>query len=1340
MVPLRPDTPRRRPADGLRRWAPVLPVAVALLLWALVPLTVERLPTPDPRARAGLGVDRGHRALLDAWDDIDRAALALAADPLVQRAALGDPPDALAGLVERFAAAPLPAHTGVEVWRDSVLLAWQGRADTGPATPADGLVDSGERLDLRRTVALPGVGGGRVVVTRTVRQVPPVRNAFLRPYDLVGEATRTLDLAVRLDTARIAPGDRAAPGVPVAATLDDGRRVALGHLHVDVPRSVSAARRADDVRAFWGAVAVFALAIAVGRRWRDALRRRHGPVAGWTLAFVGTLGLVRAVLLALDVPGRWQRGAAPLAPLFDPERFATPVGAGLARSLGDLLLTVAVGLAVSWVASRGLALACVRAGAPGPAGAPVSAGVAVRRPRARLLVAAGAALAAGAATLLATHALAVLARRALLDSTLALFSRAALWPGRDVTLLLAALLGATLALLWTSRALAAGARLAACRSGLPDRFHTRVLALGGAAGVALAALGLRPAPEMTAVAMCVLAVGVWPGSARRLWPGSLRGLLPAVLLVAALLYALLAGGLATQRQMQMDDAAGSVERDARVLFDLTDVLRRAREDSLLHQTLGAPPDSARRARLDAAAAALVRDALLGSYGPFDIGLVVFDREGRIAGRYAEGLSAPSDALDLDEFGLLRAMQTERDSSGRTGALGSDPDLLVEPVTGRREADRFQYLGLARLDSAGYVTARAEPAPRTRDFETPFPRVLLPDGAAGLASDLAVAQFRDGAFVRGLGQDFGRVRLGDDVAQALATATELWRTEVDRTGRYRVLYRRQTDDDGAAGASLPDPSRVVAVRAPMLTVFDHLYYALRLALIGLALTLVPVAIALARHRGPWRPRHFRDRVLGAFLAVGGAAVVAVALVGRSVVVGEQARSTDAWLAQSLERVEETLTLDAPAGALAYRQLERTSIDSLARRLDLDLNVYRGPTLVGTSRPVLLRDGLLDPRLPAAAYEVLGFQGQRFVALDARLGTFRYRAGYRALLDESGRPVYVLSVPTLPEQERMEAEQARMQAYLFGALLVLLVLLLATATLLARALARPIARLREGLQTVAGGRFDTPLPVDRDDEMGDLARTFNAMQAQLAESRRQLTQQERQLAWREMARQVAHEIKNPLTPMKLSVQHLRRAYDDTVDSDIEVPSRFARMFDRVTTTLLEQIDALTRIASDFSTFARLPRRVAEPLDLSRVAAQAAELMQAEDAGAEVTLALAPEPLVVSADREEMRRVFINLVKNAIQATEGRDVRRVVVTSRTENGEAVVDVADTGTGIAEGDRERIFVPNFSTKTSGTGLGLAIARQAVEASGGTIAFETTEGAGSTFTVRLPLLAPDAP
>ncbi len=1108
----------------------------------------------------------------------------------------------------------------------------------------------------------------------------------------------------------------------------------------------------------------FALAGAVLGLWRRALRRRHGRVAAWTAALVAAIGGVRVLLLVLDVPAQWQRSPAPFAPLFDPERFATPVAFGLARSLGDLIVTVAAVLLAAAIATRGLGAAETRIGDGRRADATTSP---KRRAFPTVLVVLAAAT-AGAGIVAAADLLATLAARALLDSTLPVFSRATLWPPRDVALLLGALLGATLATVWTARALVDAARWVAVRLDPSRTDGTRWVVIGGGSvlGAAVAA-GLIGAPARAmSVAAVVTGVAVWEsrrrpsGAVRRgLWPGSLRAVLPGVLLVAALLYPLLYAGLAAQRQTQMDEAAGSVERDARVLFDLTDVLRRAQDDPAVRDLLadpaplpGSAADSARRARLDARAAALVRDALLGSYGPYDVGLVVLDRDGRLAGRYAEGLSAPSDVLDLDEFALLRAMQAGRSGGGDSRARdpfaldpfgAPDSDLIVEPVTGRREADRFQYLGLARLDSVGFVTARAEPAPRTRDFETPFPRVLLPDGAAGLASDLAVAQFRDGVFVRGIGQDFGRARLDDATIRATADGADVWRTERDRTGRSRVLYRAQPDSAAAAGDGPPgvlaDAGRVVAVRAPLLTVFDHLFFALRLALVGFALALVPVAVFLARTPGVWPPRRFRDRVLGAFLAVGGVAVVAVALVGRGVVVSEQARATDAWLAQSLERVEETLTLDAPAGALAYRQLERASVDSLARRLDLDLNVYRGPDLVATSRPVLLRDGLLDPRLPVGAYEALGFDGQRFVALDARLGTFRYRAGYRALLDESGRPVYVLSVPTLPEQERLEAEQSRMQAYLFGALLVLLVLLLGTATLFARALAQPVARLREGLETVARGRFDTPIPETRDDEMGDLARTFNAMQAQLAESRRQLAQQERQLAWREMARQVAHEIKNPLTPMKLSVQHLRRAYDDGQSRDEEgddapPQGKFGRMFDRVTTTLLEQIDALTRIASDFSTFARLPRRVAEPLDLSRVAAEAVVLMEADADGAEVVVIPAPAPLVVEADREEMRRVFINLVKNAIQATDGCAVRRVTVSSRADGAFAVVDVADTGSGIAEADRERIFVPNFSTKTSGTGLGLAIARQAIEASGGAISFETTEGAGTTFTVRLPL------
>jgi two-component system, NtrC family, nitrogen regulation sensor histidine kinase NtrY len=225
-------------------------------------------------------------------------------------------------------------------------------------------------------------------------------------------------------------------------------------------------------------------------------------------------------------------------------------------------------------------------------------------------------------------------------------------------------------------------------------------------------------------------------------------------------------------------------------------------------------------------------------------------------------------------------------------------------------------------------------------------------------------------------------------------------------------------------------------------------------------------------------------------------------------------------------------------------------------------------------------------------------------------------------------------------------------------------------------------------------------------------------------------------------VAHEIKNPLTPMKLSIQHLRRAFDDARRHD-QIPGdgKFPNMFERVTRTLIEQIDALVRIANDFSGFARLPTRMLEPLDLNSVVREAVALMQ-EEADTEIVEDLYDEPLILEADREELRRIYINLIKNALQAIPENRQGFVTVSTRrapSEDGQAggwaQSVVTDTGSGIQEELRERIFEPNFSTKTSGTGLGLAIVKRAVEELHGEIGFETTEGEGTAFWMRLPLL-----
>ncbi|PSQ94014.1 MAG: histidine kinase, partial [Bacteroidetes bacterium QH_2_63_10] len=566
------------------------------------------------------------------------------------------------------------------------------------------------------------------------------------------------------------------------------------------------------------------------------------------------------------------------------------------------------------------------------------------------------------------------------------------------------------------------------------------------------------------------------------------------------------------------------------------------------------------------------------------------------------------------------------------------------------------------------------------------------------------------------------RLRPAERRALDEEPALWRREVVRGRQYLTYYHRFVPGN-------EESSSTVAVRIPAILAFDHLYYLLRLTVAGLCVGLVVYLLGLSvrywQGRLPAPRVRFRNKVLNAFLVVGIVSMVAVGVVGVRLVTGENERIIERRMHEHLARVEETLALEARPDERLWRVAERMDVDTLATRVGLDLHLYKEGQLVRTSQSRLQREGLVNERLPGTVYHELYDEAYRFVTAEVAVGQFRYRVGYQALVDGEGRPQMVIGVPTLAQQEQLQEEKSRTLAYLFGALLLLVVVVVLTGVVLANALAQPIAQLRQGLEAVGEGRFARTLSVDTRDEIGDLVQTFN-------------------LAWREMARQVAHEIKNPLTPMKLSIQHLRRAFeraDGPTDS-----SEFGEVFDRITSTLIEQVEALVRIADEFSTFARLPTRVPEPVDLAEVVEEAASLMEEEATNHDaLALDLPDDPLVVEADREELRRLYINLLKNALQAIPDDREGRVRVTARRvsgSDGEAPAvysEVVDNGTGIPPDVRDKVFEPNFSTKTSGTGLGLAIAQKSIDELGGEIGYETTEGEGTTFWIRLPLAEEEA-
>jgi len=1259
-------------------------------------------------------------------------------------------------LTRRLLDLSLDDRTTVEVYsRMPRVLAWNGqRMPLGAAPDTDAflqrpqmdVVDGGVRRALVawHPVRADGEVLGAVRVLRVVQYRPPVQNRYVQSFSLQETWAETTGESLRLTWS--APPS----GLEEPHRVLRGAQDVLGYVTMRPPSTERLVRRTangyDDLLA--GGVVLLGTWLVWGiGRWyrrlatRPGLRRHAGARTAATGRFAwvaaGWVGL-RYLLLVLDVPARWLRPLDEVAVLFDPTQFASTIGGGVFRSIGDLFLT---GLWATGLAVGGLHLALrYRPRAPSVRALVdrLQSHVPRRSSSVRFV---SLVLGLVGLSLASILGLAYVVRRAVLDSTLDFFSRTGLLPEPLVLVVLSALVLLVVAVVlfgvgctWVGLRVGMWYRPAWPRGLVPTS-----VVMSFALGVAALYLGteaqvLVPFPYPLGLVGVVTGAAVYGmvgrnGGAEVL---TVRGLLLALLAVTLLFYPLLYAGMDAQRRERMVEAAQSFEDgyDPRALYSIRQVLRAT--DEALGPAREAP-DRLVPVQADSIATRLVRRSLLASLATYEVSLSLLANDGTVVRRYGASGRQPSgtEAQQRDRavFSVLRPVY----------AAQPTPGPIVDRLAGDRgevrAGQRFQYAGLLRLGETAtgpaWALLRAEPRPILPGGGPGVPRVLLPDGSfSDLYAEMSLAEFQKGTIVRTYGESFGRTRVPTALSTALNRQPTLWRSETIQGRPYLTYYHRPAADEPTT----------MAARIPAILAFDHLYYLLRLTVAGLGVGLLVYLLGLyGRYRHglvPARRVRFRNKVLNAFLTVGIVSMAAVGVVGVQVVTSENERIVERRLRDHLARVEEALVLEARPDEPIWRAATRTDVDSLAAQVGLDLRVYEDGELVGTSRPRLVRDGLVDERLPGGVYRELYDESYRFAAADAAIGQFRYRVGYQALVDEQGRPRLVVAVPTLAQQEQMAEEQARTLAYLFGALLVLFVVVMLTAVILANALAQPIARLREGLEAVGEGRFAEALPADTRDEIGDLVRTFNEMRAQLAESRRKLAQQEREVAWREMARQVAHEIKNPLTPMKLSIQHLRRAFKEKGAQDEE--SGFAAQFDRVTTTLIEQIESLVRIANEFSTFARLPTRVPEPLDLNEVVEEAARLMEEDAEAGCIELDLHPDALVVEADREELRRMYINLIKNALQALPDDREGRIRVTTALRNGSgeprAESRVIDNGTGIPPEVRDKIFEPNFSTKTSGTGLGLAIAQKSVDELGGSIGYETEEGAGTTFWVRLPL------
>lgn len=331
--------------------------------------------------------------------------------------------------------------------------------------------------------------------------------------------------------------------------------------------------------------------------------------------------------------------------------------------------------------------------------------------------------------------------------------------------------------------------------------------------------------------------------------------------------------------------------------------------------------------------------------------------------------------------------------------------------------------------------------------------------------------------------------------------------------------------------------------------------------------------------------------------------------------------------------------------------------------------------------------------------------------------------REFLDANGEPALVLlaSIDDAPLQREIASLQRR-SLYVAGAALALALLM---AVLLTWTLTRPLEELESAAKRVASGDLDSQVPVHRKDEVGAALTAFNDMTRELASTRRKLLRAERIAAWREVARRIAHEIKNPLQPIQMEIETMRKLHK-------RGDASFDEEFESSTQMILEEVKRLNTMVTEFSRFARLPRPNPSLIDLREVAQHVAALHQDR-------VDLDVQSVKVSADREQLTQVLVNLIQNAADAAGARhgDGGRVrLVLSPTVEG-AELRVEDDGPGISPDDRLRVFEPYFTTKAHGTGLGLAIVHRIVGDHGGSIDVEDGIDGGAAFVIQLPRTGP---
>jgi signal transduction histidine kinase len=706
---------------------------------------------------------------------------------------------------------------------------------------------------------------------------------------------------------------------------------------------------------------------------------------------------------------------------------------------------------------------------------------------------------------------------------------------------------------------------------------------------------------------------------------------------------------------------------------------------------------------------------------------------------AEGVLVSRFALNLPEYsGTPQVPQVEAaspcqwDVFGEAAPFGAEerrmlhaarqvcttaaPDAPAQPVGTVVVHVLFDYRTLPFITPQNPYFQVFQPA------ESDAPR----EGTTGSELDAAIYGWGLGAIYS---SPHATWSIGDDLFRRIYDPARrpFWTTIRTGDGRYHVYFAN-------------DRVFIYAIGYRALTLFDHLVHLAELTTLSGALyVLVLLGTALFTRVARARPRlgrallreiraSFYRKLFLAFVLASIIPVLTLALAIR-------------WYFANLLTADVALEA-ARTAAVAQRVIEQSNaliqrteglspasddvMIWISQVIDQDVNIFEGAKLIATSKRDLFASGLLATRTPDAVYRAIVLQRVPSFVGEDRIGNIPYTIA-AAPVHAGGRQV-ILTVPLATRQRDIDREIDDLDRGVHLAALFFILLGAGIGLSMAERIADPVRRLTRATQRIARGDFDAQIAVRTSDELRRLVDAFNSMAAELKAQRGQLERTHRLEAWAEMARQVAHEIKNPLTPIQLSAEHLRRVHADRGEPMGEV-------LESCVSSILGQVRLLRQISAEFSSFASSPTAKPSPVDVPELVAEVVEPYRTGLAGRieVVNQVTAPLPRVF-VDRTLVARSLANIIENALHAMPGRG--SLTIDASAESRTVTLRIRDTGVGMDEEALARVFEPYFSTKTTGTGLGLPIARRNIELNGGSIEVESVKGYGTTVIVHLPIAA----